>query len=243
MKIGHIIKTSLLDYQTAWDWQRELHQKRVAGEIPDTLILTEHPHTYTIGKSGGEQHLVADEQTLNGNGITVFRIDRGGDITYHGPGQIVGYPILDLHNYYLDVHRFLRDLEEVIIRTLAEYDIRAGRVDGLTGVWVEGAKIAAIGVKVSRWVTMHGFAFNINTDLRYFGNIIPCGISDKPVTSMEKLLGARLNFEEVQDLIHLKFEEVFGIELIEKHHEQTISSHAFGYPMELSNAATYKHTE
>ncbi len=215
MKIGRVFKTGILDYQTAWDWQRELHQQRVAGEIPDTLILTEHPHSYTIGKAGGENHLVADERVLKQNGIGVYRIDRGGDITYHGPGQIVGYPILDLHNYYLDVHRFLRDLEEVIIRTLAEYDIRAGRVDGLTGVWVNGAKIAAIGVKVSRWVTMHGFAFNVNTDLKYFGNIVPCGISDKPVTSMEKLLGTKLDFEEVQNLIHHKFEEVFEIDLIE----------------------------
>lgn len=214
MKIGRIIKTGLLDYQTAWDWQRELHQQRVAGEIPDTLILTEHPHTYTIGKSGGENNLVADERLLKQNGITVYRIDRGGDITYHGPGQIVGYPILDLHNYYLDVHRFLRDLEEVIIRTLAEYDIRAGRVDGLTGVWVAGAKIAAIGVKVSRWVTMHGFAFNVNTDLKYFSNIVPCGISDKPVTSVAKLLGGEVDYDCVRETVWEKFEEVFAIELI-----------------------------
>ncbi|HEX9653808.1 MAG TPA: lipoyl(octanoyl) transferase LipB [bacterium] len=219
MNVGRIIKTVLLDYQTAWDWQRELHQQRVAGEIEDTLILTEHPHTYTIGKSGGEEHLVADERLLKQNGITVYRIDRGGDITYHGPGQIVGYPILDLHNYYLDVHRFLRDLEEVIIRTLAEYDIRAGRVGGLTGVWVDGAKIAAIGVKVSRWVTMHGFAFNVNTDLKYFGNIIPCGISDKPVTSMKKLLGNSLDFEEVQNRIGRQFENVFQITLVESNHD------------------------
>jgi lipoyl(octanoyl) transferase len=215
MNIGRIIKTGLLDYQTAWDWQRDLHQQRVTGEIPDTLILTEHPHTYTIGKAGGENNLVVDERLLKQNGITVYRIDRGGDITYHGPGQIVGYPILDLHNYYLDVHRFLRDLEEVIISTLAEYDIRAGRIDGLTGVWVDDAKIAAIGVKVSRWVTMHGFAFNVNTDLKYFGNIIPCGISDKPVTSMQKHLGSRLELEQVQNLIHHKFEEVFQVDLIE----------------------------
>ncbi len=220
MRTGRLIKTGLLDYQTAWDWQRELHEARMSGEIEDTLILTEHPHTYTIGKAGGEEHLITDELTLKQEGITVFRIDRGGDITYHGPGQIVGYPILDLHNYYLDVHRFLRDLEEVIIQTLAEYRVRAGRVAGLTGVWVDSAKIAAIGVKVSRWVTMHGFAFNVNTDLRYFGNIVPCGITDKPVTSMEKLLGRKLNFEEVQNLIWHKFEEVFKISLVERHFEK-----------------------
>jgi len=215
MKIGRLIKTGLLDYQSAWDWQRELHQQRVSGEIVDTLILTEHPHTYTIGKAGGEEHLIADEGVLKQNGITVYRIDRGGDVTYHGPGQIVGYPILDLHNYYLDVHRFLRDLEEVIIQTLAEYDIRAGRVDGLTGVWVGEAKIAAIGVKVSRWVTMHGFAFNVNTDLKYFENIIPCGITDKPVTSMAKLLGGEVDYDAVQEAVWKKFEAVFEIELIE----------------------------
>lgn len=233
MKTGQLFKTGLLDYKTAWDWQRDLHQQRVAGVIEDTLILTEHPHTYTIGKAGGEEHLIAEEDTLKREGITVFRIDRGGDITYHGPGQIVGYPILDLHNYYLDVHRFLRDLEEVIIQTLAEYGVRGGRVSGLTGVWVDGAKIAAIGVKVSRWVTMHGFAFNVNTDLNYFGNIIPCGISDKPVTSMEKLLGGKLNFDKVQNLIWHKFEEVFEIELIGNHLEQTCSFHVMRYLIDV----------
>jgi len=215
MKRGVLIKTGILDYQFAWDWQRELHQQRVSGEIVDTLILTEHPHTYTIGKAGGEEHLIADERVLKQNGITVYRIDRGGDITYHGPGQIVGYPILDLHNYYLDVHRFLRDLEEVIIQTLAKYDIVADRVNGLTGVWVSGGKIAAIGVKVSRWVTMHGFAFNVNTDLSYFGNIVPCGISDKPVTSMARLLGTKVDYEAVKDMVARKFEDVFDLELIE----------------------------
>ncbi|MFQ5676060.1 MAG: lipoyl(octanoyl) transferase LipB [bacterium] len=216
MKQGVLLKAGHLDYQAAWDLQKELFQRRLAGDIEDTLLLTEHPHTYTLGKSGHEENLVAEESALKARDIEVFRIDRGGDITYHGPGQIVGYPILDLHEHYLDVHRFLRDLEEVIIQTLAEYEIKAGRVEGLTGVWVEGAKVAAIGVKVTRWITMHGFAFNVNTDLSYFGNIVPCGISDKPVTSLERLLGRRLDFEEVLNVVCEKFGEVFGIELRER---------------------------
>ena len=203
------------DFQEAWDTQRQLHKARVAGEIEDTLILTEHPHTYTTGKAGREENLLADERRLAQDGIAVHRIDRGGDITYHGPGQIVGYPILDLHNYYLDVHRFLRDIEEVIIRTLSEYDIAAGRSEGLTGVWVNGAKIAAIGIKVSRWVTMHGFAFNVNTDLAYFGNIIPCGITDKPVISLEQLVGQKVDLATVQERVAQKFAEVFDIMLEE----------------------------
>ncbi|MCH8021218.1 lipoyl(octanoyl) transferase LipB [candidate division KSB1 bacterium] len=222
MKQGVLIKAGLLNYQTAWDLQRELYQQRLAGEIEDTFLLTEHPHTYTLGKSGQEENLVAEESFLNQQGIEVFRIDRGGDITYHGPGQIVGYPILDLHHHYLDVHRFLRDLEEVIIQTLSDYKIAASRVEGLTGVWVDGAKVAAIGVKVTRWITMHGFAFNVNTDLSYFGNIVPCGITDKPVTSMEKLLGSELDFEEVQNKICEKFQEVFGIDLNKRSLEDLI---------------------
>jgi len=223
MRQGILIKTELLDYQKAWDLQRNLHQARFKGIVDDALILTEHPHTYTIGKSGHEENLITDESVLNSQGIKVYRIDRGGDITYHGPGQIVGYPILDLHNYYLDVHRFLRDLEEVIIQTLAEYAIQAGRVAGLTGVWVNGAKVAAIGVKVSRWVTMHGFAFNVNMDLNYFGNIIPCGITHKPVTSMARLLGTKLSFSNVQDQICKKFSQIFEIKLTRHKLEDILS--------------------
>ncbi len=227
MNKGSLIKTGLLDYQEAWDMQKELHQARVENKIQDVLILTEHPHTYTIGKAGGEDHLVADEKELKRKGITVYRIDRGGDITYHGPGQIVGYPILDLHNYYLDVHRFLRDLEEVIIQTLAEFQIQADRLKGLTGVWVNGAKIAAIGVKTSRWVTMHGFAFNVNSDLSYYDEIVPCGITDKPVTSMAKIFGFEQNYQEIQNHIHRKFEQVFNLELVQ------CSLEAFVYKNEL----------
>lgn len=222
MKKGILLKTGLFDYQHAWDLQKSMHADRLHAIIPDTLILTEHPHTYTLGKSGHEKNLVVEESALHREGIEVFRIDRGGDITYHGPGQIIGYPILDLHGYYLDVQRFLRDLEEVLIRTLAEYGICGDRVEGLTGVWVAGAKVAAIGVKVSRWVTMHGFAFNVNTDLSYFGNIVPCGIADRPVTSMEKLVGEKLDLLQVQSNIAQKFTEIFDIELEEQSLEDTL---------------------
>ena len=221
MKPAILLKTGRLDYQKAWDLQRMLHRERVAGVIPDTLILTEHPHTYTLGKSGDDAHLLAEETHLQRDGIQVFHIDRGGDITYHGPGQIVGYPILDLHDHYLDVHRFLRDLEEVLIRTLARYGLPGERIPGLTGVWVDGAKVAAIGVKVSRWVTMHGFAFNVNTDLSYFGNIVPCGIVDKPVTSLQKLLGKKVDYAEVQDRVVQAFGEVFGLKLEERNWNET----------------------
>ncbi len=213
MKPAVLVKTGILDYQKAWDLQRALHRKRLAREIPDTLILTQHPHTYTLGKSGHENHLLVDETALKREGVGVFRIDRGGDITYHGPGQIVGYPILDLRNHYLDVHRFLRDLEEVLIRVLADHGLEAGRVPGLTGVWVNGAKVAAIGVKVSRWVTMHGFAFNVDPDLRYFGRIVPCGIPDKPVTSVRQLLGHRVDYGEVEACVAERFSQVFGLDL------------------------------
>lgn len=215
MKKAQLLKTGLLDYQQAWDWQRQLHSERRFGTIPDTLILTEHPHVYTIGKSGDETHLLADEARLAAGGIKLYRIDRGGDITYHGPGQVVGYPIVDLNDHYRDVQRFLRDLEEVIIRTLAEYDIRAGRLKRLTGVWVDDAKVAALGIRVSRWVTMHGFALNVNTDLSYFGRIVPCGISDKPVTSMQKLLGYEVDFAAVQDKLAQHFAEVFDVQFVE----------------------------
>lgn len=224
MKPGYVLKTSLFDYQKAWDLQVALHERRRTRAIPDTLILTEHPHTYTIGKAGGESNLVASESVLRERGITVYRIDRGGDITYHGPGQIVGYPILDLHDHYLDVHRYLRDVEEVLIRTLGDYGIVAGREPGLTGVWADGAKIAAIGVKVSRWVTMHGFAFNVNTDLSYFGNIIPCGITDKPVTSMQQLLNRKLDMAEVGERVVEKFSDVFNLRFEERAQQELLEN-------------------
>jgi lipoyl(octanoyl) transferase len=216
MRRGILVNAGCLEYQKAWDLQRQVNRARLVGEIADTLILTEHPHTFTLGKTGEENNLVTEESALQQRGIKVYRIDRGGDITYHGPGQIIGYPILDLKQYYLDVHRYLRELEEVLIAMLSEYGLSGKRFEGFTGVWVNGAKVSAIGIKVSRWVTMHGFALNVNTDLSYFGNIVPCGIPDKPVTSMQKLLGYEVDCAEVQEIIVEKFQDIFSIELAEQ---------------------------
>lgn len=207
------VDIGLSAYDEAWELQRRVWNARVGGKIPDVLILTEHRHVYTLGKSTNENHLLAKEEELRRKGVDVYQIDRGGDITYHGPGQIVGYPILDLNNYYLDVHRYLRDLEEVIIRTLREAGVAGTRVDGMTGVWVGGDKIAAIGIKVSRWVTMHGFAFNVNTDLSYFDRIIPCGIFHKGVTSLREVLGRAVDIKLVEADLLRSFEDVFGVHL------------------------------
>ncbi|MGH2622483.1 MAG: lipoyl(octanoyl) transferase LipB [Sphingobacterium sp.] len=208
------IDWGLLDYQAAWDQQEEIfgktvaikHTNRVNGEeqqTPNYLIFTEHPHVYTLGKSGHEEYLLLDEQGLKEKDAVFYKINRGGDITYHGPGQIVGYPILDLDNFFTDIHLYLRKLEEAIILTLAEFGITSGRYPGYTGVWLDAdnekaRKICAMGVRASRWVTMHGFAFNVNTDLDYFGNIIPCGIEDKDVTSMAKELGHEVDLDLVK---------------------------------------------
>jgi lipoyl(octanoyl) transferase len=197
-------------YTDAWTLQQEIWTLRYADAIQDTLLLTEHEHVYTLGKSTDDNHLLASEEELKISGTDVFHIDRGGDITYHGPGQIVGYPIIDLNNYFLDIHRYLRSLEEVIIQTLAAFGILAGREKGMTGVWVDNEKIAAIGVKVSRWVTMHGFALNVNTDLSKFDRIIPCGIFHKGVTSMQRKLGQEVLIESVQNAIVKSFADVFG---------------------------------
>ncbi|MFQ5799419.1 MAG: lipoyl(octanoyl) transferase LipB [Bacteroidota bacterium] len=199
-------------YDEAWDLQRRVWNARVDGNIPDVLILTEHRHVYTLGKSANDNHLLAKEEELKRRGVDVYQIDRGGDVTYHGPGQIVGYPILDLKDYYLDVHRYLRDLEEVIIRTLRASGIDGARVEGMTGVWVGGDKVAAIGIKVSRWVTMHGFAFNVNTDLSYFERIIPCGIFHKGVTSLQQVLGRAVDIQLVRANLLRSFEEVFAVQ-------------------------------
>ena len=186
--------------------------------IGDILLFTEHEHVYTLGKSSDDNHLLASAEELTIDGIEVFHCDRGGDITYHGPGQIVGYPILNLTNFKPDIHLYLRNLEETIIRTLKEFGINGTREDGLTGVWVDGEKIAAIGVKVSGWVTMHGFALNVNTDLNKFGRIIPCGIFHKGVTSIKKILGREIHLNDVEIILEKKFAEVFGctIQRIEK---------------------------
>lgn len=196
-------------YRPVWDYQKELLEQRVANEIGDRLLLVEHPPTYTLGKSGDENHLLTSQSDLMIKQIEYVAIDRGGDITYHGPGQLVGYPILHLQNYKKDVHWYLRQLEESLIRTLGEYGIQGTRDPDYTGVWVMDKKIAAIGVKVSRWVTMHGFAFNVTTDLSYFQGIVPCGIANKDVCSLESLLGRSISLSEVSEIYIQKFAETF----------------------------------
>jgi lipoate-protein ligase B len=217
-----LIDIGTTEYGIAWELQKSLHQERVSQNIPDTILLTEHYNTYTIGKSGGDDHLLASDNELQRGNVSVFKTDRGGDITYHGPGQIVCYPIIDLSNYYQDVHRYLRDLEEVIIRVLAHYGIEGHREPEYTGVWVGSEKICAIGVKISRWVTMHGFAFNVNTDLSYFGRIIPCGIFHKGVTSLAQLLGKEVDVTETKKIIAEKFGEVFQTEIEQVSFEQFV---------------------
>ncbi|HLP16362.1 MAG TPA: lipoyl(octanoyl) transferase LipB [Bacteroidota bacterium] len=198
-------------YADAWDIQRKVFDARVHGRIGDVLLLTEHEPVYTLGKGANEHHVLASAEELERRSIDIHWIDRGGDVTFHGPGQIVGYPIIDLNNFYLDVHRYLRDLEEMLIRTLAVYHIEAGRSEGYTGVWVGNEKAAAIGVKMQRWITMHGFALNVSTDLSYFERIIPCGIFHKGVTSMQQLTGAPISIGEVMPVVINNFESVFGV--------------------------------
>jgi lipoyl(octanoyl) transferase len=196
-------------YADAWTLQQKMLTLRQSGALEDILLLTEHEHVYTFGKGSDNNHLLASEEELKAGGVDVFHIDRGGDVTYHGPGQIVGYPIFDLHNYFLDIHRYLRSIEEVIIQALAKFGIIAGREKDMTGVWVQGEKIAAIGVKVSRWVTMHGFALNVNSDLAKFNRIIPCGIFHKGVTSMQQVLHKEISFSSVQKALVQSFADVF----------------------------------
>lgn len=235
-KDTQFLSLGMMDYKEAWDYQEELFLKTIQiktanrkieendHEItPNYLIFLEHPHVYTLGKSGSEENLLLDDEGLKEKQATYYKINRGGDITYHGPGQIVGYPIIDLDNFFTDIHKYLRFLEEAVILTLKEYGIESGRIKGLTGVWLdyeEGAKnprkICALGVKSSRWVTMHGFAFNVNTDLNYFKNIIPCGIDDKAVTSMEAELGEKLNIQEVSNKLKRYIAELFEMKLIEE---------------------------
>lgn len=200
----------LIDYKIAWDLQKEIFNLRLHGEINDTFFLLEHPHTYTLGKVADKENLISNEEQLKELGVNVYEIDRGGDITYHGPGQIVGYPIISLNDWKQDTHEYLRGLEEVIMMTCLEYGIATERNPKYTGVWIGARKIAAIGIKVSRWITMHGFAFNINTDLNYFGGIIPCGIRDKEVTSLQKELGREINLTEVKEKLVDNFKKVFG---------------------------------
>lgn len=224
-KVVKFIDWGLTDYQDAWDRQEAIFNQIVALkgknrtenteiETPNYLIFNEHAHVYTLGKSGKPENLLLDEQGLKDKQATYYKINRGGDITYHGPGQIVGYPILDLDNFFTDIHLYLRTLEEAVILTLADYGIAAGRYDGFTGVWLDAdneraRKICALGVRCSRWVTMHGFAFNVNADLDYFKNIVPCGIDDKDVTSMQRELGYELDMEEVKTKLKNHIAELF----------------------------------
>ena len=221
----------LIDYKTAWDFQEKLLQQNVAVKTSqrndsalstkiDTqhyFLLCEHQPVYTLGKSGDMKNVLMNEDELDAANIQFFKTNRGGDITFHGPQQIVGYPILDLEKIYTDIGKYLRNLEEVVILTVAAYGIKAGRSEGETGVWInpdikgEERKICAIGVRCSRWITMHGFALNVNTDLNYFKNIIPCGIENKQVTSIEKELGRKIDFEEVKEKIKENFIKVFDV--------------------------------
>ena len=192
-------------YKAVWDLQKEMQQQRINGNIADTLILVEHDPVYTLGKNANEDHLL---QSRN-KSVDVFNIERGGDITFHGPGQLVGYPILDLSNYKKSVSWYMRTLEYITIDVLKEYGIKAKRTAGLTGVWVGDEKIAALGVRISRWVTMHGFALNVNPDLSFYDGIIPCGIFHCGVTSMEQLLGKKQDMEEVKQTVIQKFNHHF----------------------------------
>lgn len=194
-----------IPYKEAWNIQKDLHQKRLDGETGDMLLLVEHEPVYTLGKNANREHILHQSP----NNVEIIQVERGGDVTFHGPGQVVGYPILDLHNYKLSVSWYMQSLEEVIINTLGEFNIVASRKNGLTGVWVKDEKIAALGVRISRWVTMHGFALNVNTNLRYFDVIIPCGISEYNVTSMELILGEKIPISEVKAILIKKFKEQF----------------------------------
>ena len=199
-------------YADALALQKQLVEERRDGRIGDVLLLVEHPHVLTLGVrgDGGRSHILAPPDVLDARGVELHETGRGGDITYHGPGQIVGYPIIDLKPDRCDVHRYVRDLEEVLIRVAADYGLRGERVAGLTGVWVGGEKVAAIGVRIARWVTSHGFALNVTTDLDYFNLIVPCGIADRGVTSLSKLLGRPVDRTEVEDRLIQRFSEVFS---------------------------------
>jgi lipoyl(octanoyl) transferase len=205
-------RLGLVPYAEALAMQRALVEDRRAGRLGDLLLLVEHPHVITLGVrgDGGRSHILATPDALDARGIEVLETGRGGDITYHGPGQIVGYPIIDLNPDRRDVHRYVRDLEDVLMRTTADYGIGATRVEGLTGVWVGCEKIAAIGVRIARWITSHGFALNVTTDLDYFDLIVPCGIADRGVTSLARLLGHPVAPREVEDRVASHFAAVFG---------------------------------
>lgn len=222
-----------MDYKACWDYQEKLFNQIIQQKIENRnlkaeeqiqtknyLLFVEHPHVYTLGKSGDEKNLLLNQNQLSENKATYYKINRGGDITYHGPGQLVVYPILDLDNFFTDIHKYLRFLEETIILTLQEYDIVAERSKGETGVWMDAEdklkarKICAMGVRCSRWVTMHGLAFNVNVELNYFKNIIPCGIQDKSVTSLNKELGRNIDISEIKEKVKINFCKLFDARLI-----------------------------
>jgi lipoyl(octanoyl) transferase len=207
-----IRRLGLVPYADALALQRSLVEERRHGRIGDVLLLVEHPHVLTLGVrgDGGRSHILATPDVLAARGVDVHETGRGGDITYHGPGQVVGYPIIDLKPDRCDVHRYVRDLEEVLIRVAADYGLTGERVAGLTGVWVGGDKVAAIGIRIARWITSHGFALNVATDLGYFDLIVPCGIADRGVTSLSKLVGRPVDREEVEDRVVQRFSEVFS---------------------------------
>ena len=225
------IDLGLIDYQQAWDYQTDLFNKNLEikkqnRDLPSNeqritnnhLIFCEHPHVYTLGKSGDEKNLLIKKEDLHTIQASYYAINRGGDITYHGPGQLVVYPVIDLENFFTDIHQYMRLLEEAVIQTLQEFQISAGRIKGLTGVWIDfenGAprKICALGVKTSRWVTMHGLAFNVNTDLDYFNHIVPCGIDDKAVTSLQKEMGALIPMEQVKLILKEKIISLFDMKI------------------------------
>ena len=226
------VDLNLIEYKEAWDLQEtllnriasvKLANRGLEEEIKEStenyLLFCQHPHVYTLGKSGDESHLLLQEPFLSDIGATYFKTNRGGDITYHGPGQLVGYPILDLENFYTDIHLYLRMLEEAIIKTCEGFGLVAGRIDGLTGVWIDpldvsARKICAMGVKASRWISMHGFALNVNTDLRYFTHIVPCGIATRGVTSLQQELGKEMDIQAVSNIVKGHLNELFKMELI-----------------------------
>jgi lipoyl(octanoyl) transferase len=238
----------IINYKAAWDYQEELVKKNVDIKIEvrkmsneqtasspelqtkNHLLFCEHPAVYTLGKSGHIENVLLSEDQMEEKEIEFFRTNRGGDITFHGLQQVVGYPILDLENFYTDIGKYLRSLEEVIILTIAEYGIEGERSKGETGVWIEPGsigkerKICAMGIRCTRWITMHGFALNVNTDLSYFNNIIPCGIVNKQVTSIEKELGRKVNFEEVKEKIRKNFMQVFNIDITSPRHQPLIQA-------------------
>lgn len=227
------IDLGLIDYSDAWSYQTELFDKILdikkrnrdrpeqhQASTPNFLIFCQHPHVFTLGKSGEEKNLLIPKDELESVGATYHHINRGGDITYHGPGQLVVYPIIDLENFFTDIHKYMRFLEESVIQTLSEYSIASGRISGLTGVWIDYdnektcRKIAALGVKTSRWVTLHGLAFNVNTNLDYFKYIVPCGIDDKAVTSMEKELGSGQDLAKIKSILLKKISTIFEMEMV-----------------------------